>query len=140
MPEPPARFDLVEEPWLPCETPAGERIELGIRTVLHRAHELAALHDESPLVTAVLHRLLLAILDRALQPKTRDDWLALWRAERLPAAEIDAYLEKWKERFDLFHPKRPFMQVAGLEEKLLQDRLARDKEKAKPNARRCGEW
>lgn len=140
MPEPlRARFDLLEEPWIPCETPAGGRIELGIRAVLHRAHELTALHDESPLVTAVLHRLLLAIVDRALQPKTRDDWLALWRAERLPATEIDAYLEKWKARFDLFDSERPFMQVAGLEEKLLQDRLGRDKDKAKP-AERTPMW
>ncbi|MCC7536679.1 MAG: type I-E CRISPR-associated protein Cse1/CasA [Deltaproteobacteria bacterium] len=116
------RFDLLIEPWIPCELPDGARVELGIRDVLHRAHELAAVHDESPLVTAVLHRLLLAILDRALQPKNRDDWLALWRAERLPVEPIDAYLDRWKERFDLFHPERPFMQVAKLDEKLRAER------------------
>jgi len=116
------RFDLIEEAWIPCETLGGAPIELGIRDVLRRAHELAAVNDESPLVTAVLHRLLLAIVDQAFLPKNREEWLAIWSAKELPMGPIDAYLAKWKDRFDLFDAERPFMQVAGLEETLLKDK------------------
>ena len=115
-------FDLVSQPWIPCERLDGTRVEYGIRETLARAHELAAVSDESPLVTAVLHRLLLAILDRALKPKDRDDWLMLWEADVLPMDRIDAYLEQWRHRFDLFHPERPFMQVARLEALLTEER------------------
>lgn len=116
------RFDLIEAPWIPCETLDGAHVELGIRQTLYRAHELAAVNDESPLVTAVLHRLLLVIVDQAFLPKNREEWLALWAAKELPRGPIDAYLSRWKDRFDLFHAERPFMQVAGLDEILLKDK------------------
>jgi len=118
----PVSFQLLDEPWIPCETSAGQRIELGLRQVLERAHELSAVHDESPLVTAVLHRLLLVVLDRALSPTTREDWLRLWSAETLPAAPIEDYLASWQHRFDLFDEKRPFMQVARLEAMMTAER------------------
>jgi CRISPR system Cascade subunit CasA len=122
MPPASFTFDLLVEPWIPCERLDGTRGELGIRETFSRAHELAAISDESPLVTAVLYRLLLAILDRALQPKDRDDWVAVWRAERLPMEPIAAYLGKWKHRFDLFDAERPFMQLRGLDALLSQER------------------
>ena len=49
------RFSLVAEGWIPCERMDGSRVELGIKDTLVRAHELRAIADSSPLVTAALH-------------------------------------------------------------------------------------
>jgi CRISPR system Cascade subunit CasA len=115
-------YDLVREPWIPCERPDGTRALVGIEVALVEAHTFAALHDESPLVTAMLHRLLLAILQRVFAPRTMEDWVALWEAEAFDAGKVRAYLAKWRERFDLFHPERPFLQVANLREVLRTER------------------
>lgn len=117
-----ASFDVATEPWLPCETLEGERVELGLREVLLRAHELRALHDESPLVTLMAHRILLGIVERITAPTNQKEWLAIYRAQRLPEEPIQAYFERWKHRFDLFDASRPFLQVASLEKTLLQER------------------
>src|SRR5690606_15760602 len=71
-----------------------------------------------PLVTAALHRLLLAVLHRSLMgPASIKEKADLFRAGRLPSAAIEAYLARWHERFDLFHPERPFFQHRGLPHK-----------------------
>lgn len=107
-------FCLVSEPWIPCEHLDGTRVELGIRDVLVHAHELRAIADSSPLVTAALHRLLLAILHRCFGPPDIAAWKDLYEAKRFSASSLERYLGKWRERFDLFHPERPFYQVRGL--------------------------
>jgi CRISPR system Cascade subunit CasA len=111
-------FDLLTEPWIACETRAGRQEVLGIREVLARAHDLAAVSDESPLVTAATYRMLLAIVDQAYLPKNRAEWVALWRAPTLPPEPLEAYFAHWEARFDLFHAERPFLQVARLDETL----------------------
>jgi CRISPR system Cascade subunit CasA len=108
-------FDLLREPWIPCERRDGTLVYLGIEETLVEAHALGAVHDESPLVTVTLHRMLLAILHRVYLPGSLKEWTAIWRRERLDARQIRAYLHAWRERFDLFHPERPFLQVARLE-------------------------
>ena len=111
-------FDLTESAWIPCVPLAGGPTrELGIRETLLRAHELGEIQDDSPLVTVSLHRLLLAVLHRACGPTTPEEWGRLWQAGRFPEAEVNAYLEKWGDRFDLFSETHPFYQTAGLETK-----------------------
>jgi len=105
-------FDLTREPWIPCVDLNGEAREVSLRDALARAHELRELGGESPLVLAALHRLLLAITHRIYGPPDRDAWYALWSAGRFDAAPLDAYFDTWRERFDLFHPQRPFYQAA----------------------------
>lgn len=115
MPE--HRFDLIDEPWLPCIGPDGAARELGLRAALLEAHELRELWHPSPLVTVTLHRLLLALLHRALLgPPTIDAWADLWRRGRWDPEPIGAYLERWRHRFDLFDRERPFYQVPSLGE------------------------
>lgn len=115
MPE--HRFDLIDEPWLPCIGPDGAARELGLRAALLEAHELRELWHPSPLVTVSLHRLLLALLHRALLgPPTIDAWADLWRRGRWDPEPIGAYLERWRHRFDLFDRERPFYQSTSLEE------------------------
>ena len=61
-------FDLLKRAWVPCIRADGTLDELSLRDALVRAHELRALHGESPLVVAALYRLLLAVLHRVFGP------------------------------------------------------------------------
>ncbi len=105
-------FDLVDEGWIPCVLADGTPQELGLRDTLLRAHEIRAIADQSPLITLALHRLLLAVLHRAFDgPQDLDAWIDLWSAGRWDEEQTSGYLEKCRQRLDLFHPERPFYQV-----------------------------
>jgi CRISPR system Cascade subunit CasA len=104
-------FNLLDEPWLPCITPDGGAQELSLSDALIRAHEIREVFDESPLVTVALHRLLLAILHRNFGPASVGEWFELWRRGRWNEEKLREYFTRWHERFELFHPERPFYQV-----------------------------
>lgn len=107
-------FNLLDEPWIPC-VPMGGGVttEVGIREVLLNAHKYAEVYCDSPLITVSLHRLLLAVLYRACRPSDSSDWQRLWQGG-IPRETVNDYLERWRERFDLFDDKHPFYQVARL--------------------------
>ncbi|SHF70852.1 CRISPR-associated protein, Cse1 family [Lampropedia hyalina DSM 16112] len=110
-------FNLLDEPWLPVRLANGQVVELGLLDVFTRSGEIVALAETAPPNLVAQYRLLLAIVHRALtlkfgQWKTKDR--ARWYRDGLPVAAIHAYLEQWRERFWLFHPQYPFMQVAAL--------------------------
>jgi len=108
-------FNLVDEPWVPCIFPGQSRAQLlSLRDTFRRAHEVADLGDRSPLVTAALYRLLLAVLHRVYGPRDEEAWEELWNQGSFDE-RVERYLTEWRERFDLFHPTHPFYQVAGLE-------------------------
>jgi CRISPR system Cascade subunit CasA len=109
-------FNLVHQPFLPCRRVDGSFAELGLLEVFKEAHRLRVISDTSPLLTAALHRLLLAILHRCFGPATTEDWAALWRgrSEGLPIEGVRTYLLRWQDRFDLFDEDRPFYQTAAL--------------------------
>lgn len=110
-------FCLLGEPWLPVRLVDGRVVELGLLEVFSRSREIVALADTSPPSLVAQYRLLLAITHRALmcaQGQWREKDRARWYREGLPLADIQAYLEHWRERFWLFHPEYPFMQVAAL--------------------------
>jgi CRISPR system Cascade subunit CasA len=108
-------FDLVDEPWRPWVERSNRRpVCLGLRDTLVRAPELRELVDPSPLATAALHRLLLALLHRIVGPPGTDAWLALWRAGRWEPVLINAYPDRWQRRFDLLEPEHPFYQTTGM--------------------------
>ncbi len=107
-------FNLIDQPWIPCADFDGGMEELSLRETLARAHELRAVQGDSPLETASLYRLLLAVIHSALRgPKTKDDWAALLRARHFDMSRFDDYFKKWHSRFDLFDKERPFYQVKG---------------------------
>lgn len=105
------QFNLIDEGWIPVRKLDGERIELGIRGTLLQAKNIAVIEDPSPLVTAALHRFLLAVLYRALEGPTDIDQAKAWFVSGLPADKINAYLERWRDRFWLFDEKYPFFQI-----------------------------
>lgn len=110
-------FNLLDEPWIPVRTHAGEVFDINLSDALLKAGDYAALAETSPPNLIALYRLLLAMLHRALTTqhgKWSDADRARWFREGQPEAPIRAYLDQWRERFWLFHPTDPFMQVAAL--------------------------
>ena len=109
-------FNLVREKWIPCLLPNGTVQSYGLAEVLSRAHEITEITDESPLVVASLHRLLLAIVHRIFGPNDTEAWGALWQAGCFPAEPLNAYWEKWEHRFNLLDETAPFYQSAAITE------------------------
>ncbi|MFL3869775.1 type I-E CRISPR-associated protein Cse1/CasA [Streptomyces griseobrunneus] len=115
-------FDLVSRPWLPVQYEDGSTGELSLRDVFARAGEVRRLVGDLPTQELALLRLLLAILYDAVDeadgrsagaPAELEDWQALWEAPDSLGVVSD-YLDRYRDRFDLRHPARPFLQVAGL--------------------------
>jgi len=105
-------FNLIEQPWIPCVDTEGSVIELSLRETLVQAHNLRSIAGDSPLETAALYRLLLAVLHSALRgPENAAAWNELWQAGKWEAPWLHDYLGTWKHRFDLFDPERPFYQA-----------------------------
>lgn len=115
---PRSSYDLLTEPWLLVRTNVGVA-EVGLLEAFQQAHGIRGLAGEIPTQEAACLRLLLAVLYRAVDTMDHDDmdteaWRNLWRAGRLPFAQIRDYLAPHSERFDLLHPQTPFFQVADL--------------------------
>lgn len=111
-------FNLLDQPWIPVRLRGGQVTELGLLALFERAGDIEALAETSPPNLVALHRLLLAVTHRALcrdPGRWTDADRARWWRTDLPVAPLHAYLEHWRERFWLFHPTEPFMQVAALE-------------------------
>lgn len=110
-------FNLLDEPWLPVRLADGRVIELGLLDTFARSAQITALAETAPPNLVAQYRLLLAITHRALS-RAHDGWRekdrARWYREGLPLDAIRDYLEHWRDRFWLFHPEHPFMQVAAL--------------------------
>jgi len=103
-------YNLIDQPWIPCLVMDGGAEELGLRATLLRAREIRGLHGESPLVVASLYRLLLAVLHRVVAgPRGVNDWEDLW-LNGWDEGAVSGYLDKWRDRFYLFHPEHPFYQ------------------------------
>jgi CRISPR system Cascade subunit CasA len=112
------KFSLLEEPWIPVLR-EGRVEEVGLREALLQAHNITRIETPSPLEEAALHRLLLAVLHRALMgPRRLEDVLDWWRAGRFPRGAPDGTTwTAFLDSFFLFHPKTPFFQVADLPKK-----------------------
>jgi CRISPR system Cascade subunit CasA len=122
------RYDLLTEPWVPCVNLSAEAEAVGLIDALRRAHELREVRDGSPLVTYGLYRLLLAIAHDLFAPRAEAEWLALFRRGRFDPEPLRRFRGEYADRFDLFHPTRPFYQSGDIP--LGQDGNARGEQKA----------
>ncbi len=109
-----ATFNLITKPCIPVRV-NGKLEHYSLEQTLLDAKDIERIEDASPLVVVALHRLLLAILYRALNPDSTEE-IGEWLEDGFPEEGIRTYLEKWKPHFDLFDAKRPFYQVADLEQ------------------------
>lgn len=122
-------FNLLTEPWVRVRLPDNTVQEVSLTDALVHAQEYVDLAGEMPTQDAAMLRLLLAVLftvfsrvNEAGEPEPLEDeetalerWGALWELKHFPEQPIRDYLEQWKDRFWLFHPERPFWQVAELQ-------------------------
>lgn len=127
MPE--KEFNLIDEPWVRVLNADGSTTEVSLRDALVRAHEFIGLGGETQTQNIAVLRLLLAVVHTVFsrmdengeaapledEEMALDRWAALWENGALPEQPIAAYLDKWHERFWLFHPERPFMQAVSAE-------------------------
>lgn len=109
------RFNLVEERWIPVITSEGKQEKLGLKEVMLKAHQIRELYAPSPLVTASLHRLLLALLHRVYGPYSEEEWDELYKKKKFEPRPLKGYLDEWRAHFWLFHSKYPFYQYPNLD-------------------------
>lgn len=115
------RFSLVKEAWIPVIRD-GQPATLSLLEAFRQAHLIDRIEDASPLVVGALHRLLLAILYRAVAPTecsfTTDEVAEIYKnPQGKHQTAIADYLAHWECRFDLFSPTRPFYQTVGIDAK-----------------------
>ncbi|MEZ4540214.1 MAG: type I-E CRISPR-associated protein Cse1/CasA [Chloroflexota bacterium] len=106
-------FNLIDERWIPCiRADDGQLVTLSLRDTLAESHTLYDIAGDTPLQTAALYRLLIAVLLRVYRPAAADFalWDEMWRSPGWDMGRIDAYLSEWHHRFDLFATERPFYQ------------------------------
>lgn len=108
-------FDLVNRPWILVHQVDGQVDEISLLDLFVRAQDLRSVLGEIPTQSFAIVRLLLAILHRAVEgPRDSEHWAELWHKPSLPVADVSAYLDRFRSRFDLLSQRTPFYQVADL--------------------------
>lgn len=121
-------FNLLDEPWLRVIDDTCHTKEVSLIELFRDAHLYKDLCGELPTQDFAVMRLLLAVLHTVFSrydpdgkespPSDPDDaldrWKAIWENEKFPSKVIADYLESQRESFYLFHPERPFFQVAEI--------------------------
>lgn len=120
-------FNLTKEPWIRVALKDGEVVERSFVEVLENAHEYLGLAGEMAAQDIAILRCLIAIVHTVFtrvdlygeesavsqEEECIERWKELWENKKFPCKPIVDYFEKWNDRFWLFHPERPFYQVAG---------------------------
>ncbi len=107
-------FSLIDQPWIPVVNQNWQRQDISLTELFTTWETLKEIQADNPPTTLAIYRFLLAILHRAYQgPKNVDHWEEIQQDNGKKAI---AYLNKWRDRFDLFHPDYPFMQDRALTE------------------------
>lgn len=122
-------FNLIDEPWIRVMDSNCNVSEVSLKDALLNAHNYKSLSGELPTQDIAVMRLMLAVLHTVFsradedgnespleddEDEVIDRWQELWKKGRFSEKAIGDYFKKWHERFWLFHPERPFAQVAGL--------------------------
>lgn len=104
-------MNIAFDPWIPVVDAAGVRSLISLHSALTQGERYADLAVR-PHERVALMRLLLCVGHAALNgPRDYDEWLEI--PERLPPA-VDVYLAQWRDSFELFHPEKPWLQVAEI--------------------------
>lgn len=125
-------FNLTKEPWIRVALKDGEVVERSFVEVLENAHEYLGLAGEMAAQDIAILRCLIAIVHTVFtrvdlygeasavskEEECIERWKELWENKKFPSKPIVDYFEKWKDRFWLFHPERPFYQVADIQGKV----------------------
>jgi CRISPR system Cascade subunit CasA len=107
-------FNLWRDPWIRVAGVDNITRQVSISSILADARIIRALNDPSPLVVVGTHRLLVAILQASIMPRSLGDLGALWHADTFDAEMLAAFAEQMADRFELFATAQPFLQSADL--------------------------
>ncbi|MGK2348400.1 type I-E CRISPR-associated protein Cse1/CasA [Actinomyces sp. W5033] len=108
-------FNLLDEPWIRVTRLDGEADEVSLLTLFREAADIEGIHGEIASQDVAILRLLLAICHRTMDgPPDLATWREYWQTPGKLGTEACAYLERFRDRFDLRDPQRPFFQVAGI--------------------------
>lgn len=108
-------FNLLDEPWIRVTRLDGSPAELSLLDVFQQAESIKGVHGEIATQDVAVLRLLLAICHRAMEgPEDLETWEEYWHEPARLGQDTTAYLERFRDRFDLRHPEQPFFQVAGI--------------------------
>ena len=111
-----ASFNLLDEPWIRVTRLDGAPDEVSLLALFREATDIAGIHGEIASQDVAILRLLLAISHRTMDgPEDLDTWREYWEDPERLGRDAAAYLERYRERFDLRDPDRPFFQVAGIQ-------------------------
>lgn len=122
-------FNLIDEPWIKVRTPSMTVETVSLKEALLRSHCYVDLAGELPTQDAAVLRLLLAVLHTVFSRADADGkeapiqkpnqallrWKELWERKQFPQEPVSEYLDRWHERFWLFHSERPFYQTLSAE-------------------------
>lgn len=116
-------FNLIDESWIRVMDKSCNIVEVSLKDAKINAHEYVALSGEIPTQDVAVMRLVLAVLHTVIsrydecgnenvleddEDKALERWQAWWNKGHFPDKAVSDYLNKWHERFWLFHPERPF--------------------------------
>lgn len=104
-------MNLVTEQWIPVLDAQGRAHYASLTEVLCHGAQYRDLAVR-PHERVALMRLLLCITHAALDGPRPEDWR---RVPELLPQKAETYLNTWQDSFDLFHPTKPFLQIAGLQ-------------------------
>lgn len=108
-------FNLLDEPWIKVIRLDGSVDELSLLRLFREVEDISQIRGEIASQDVAILRLLLAICHRTMQgPEDLSTWKRYWKDPQLLGADAASYLERYRDRFDLRHPRHPFFQVAGI--------------------------
>ena len=121
-------FNLLHEPWILVKDRGGSIEEVSLTDLFRNAPRYQGLAGELPTQDIAILRLLLAILHAVFARYDLEGehvpidspgialqrWKELWEKQMFPLDILEEYLRHYEDRFYLFHPTRPFYQVAEL--------------------------
>lgn len=107
-------FNLWNQPWIGVEMMNGTSGVLSIADVLKSARDIRFIHEQSPLVVASIHRLLVAIIQDIFNPQNHQDIEGIIKQGKFSEAEVGRFGGLYAARFDLFSEDEPFLQSADL--------------------------
>lgn len=108
-------FNLLDEPWIRVTRLNGAPDEVSLLTVFREAADIAGIHGEIASQDVAVLRLLLAICHRTMGgPEEMEVWEEYWNDSGKLGRDAVTYLERYRDRFYLRHPERPFFQMAGI--------------------------
>lgn len=105
-------FSLDKEPWIPVIGLDGLAKEVSLVEVFENAPQIASISG-SPLESAALTRMLLAIAHLVETPTSLTEWKGIWDDRHKFMANCADYVRKRHGVWDILHPTMPFGQVTN---------------------------